>query len=162
MISPPAAAAAAMASLAELAVDPIETMVAAPVSTQIAPAVEQVRVETVSPLAAAATTISAVFNRNVSIAPAALEITARSGPKLDLSTSVFRYEPATRTASWTMPSLANGYYEGMIRASAVAFDGVSLSRNYGFRFRLLHGRIDDLQQDINGDGVIDLLDLIAV
>ena len=162
MISTPAAAAAGMAALTGPAVAPVEAIVAAPISTQIAPAVEQVRVETISAASETATIIRAVFNRNVSAVPAALEITAASGLQVDLSTSAFRYEPVTRTASWTIPSLAEGYYEGVIRASAVASDNGSPTRDYGFHFRLLDGIIEDLQQDTNGDGVVDLLDLIAV
>jgi hypothetical protein len=153
----------AMEMLAETAVEPVETVAVAQAAVQIAPAVEQVRVETVSSPSAPAFVISAVFDRNVLVAPVALAMSTQTGQAVDMAAAVFEYKPLSSTASWSVPILTDGYYEGAIRASAVTSDnGTSLPRDYGFRFRLLDGRLEDLQQDNNGDGIIDLIDLIAV
>jgi len=162
MISTPAAPLGGMAMALTSFEEASEPLASPSVTTQVAPAVEQVQVQALPSASGAAATITAAFSRSVSVVPIALELIRPVGLKLELPTSAFRYEPVTRTATWTTPSLADGPYEGVVRANAVTSARVSMVRDYQFRFRLLDGRITEFQQDRNGDGVVDLLDLIAV
>jgi len=159
MISTPAAPTGMAMTLASFE-ETTEPLAVQPVTTQLAPVVEQVQVTAAPTAAGMAATISASFSRPGSVAPAALEMVSPVGLKVDLP--AFRYEPVTRTASWTTTSLADGLYQGVIRSSSVLSDGASMARDSQFRFKLTRGIISEFQQDTNGDGIIDLLDLVAV
>jgi hypothetical protein len=160
MISAPAAPTGGMAMTLASFEETTEPLAVQPVTMQLAPVVERVQVTAVPMPTGTAAAITASFSRPVSVAPAALEIVNPVGLRVELPT--FRYEPVTRTASWTTTSLADGLYQGVIRSSSVLSDGASMARDSQFRFRLTRGIILEFQQDTNGDGIIDLLDLVAV
>jgi hypothetical protein len=161
MISTPAAPTGGMAMTSASFEEALEPLSIQPVTTvQLAPVMEQMQVAAVPTPAGTAAAITASFNRTVSVAPAALEIVNPVGRKVELP--AFGYEPVTRTAKWTTAGLSDGLYQGVIRSSGVLSDGVSMARDSQFRFRLTGGIITDLQEDTNGDGIINLLDLLVV
>ncbi|MGC9455760.1 MAG: choice-of-anchor D domain-containing protein, partial [Phycisphaerae bacterium] len=159
MISTPAAP-TGMAMMTSTSEAQAEPLLAEPVTAQTAPAVEQVQVVTVPTSTVPSVTISAVFSQPVSVAPAALEVVSPVGLKIELPG--FQYEPVTRTATWSTAELTDGLYQGAIRSSNVVSDGVSMVRDPQFRFRLNSGIITEIQEDTNGDGIIDLLDLVVL
>ena len=127
MISTPAAPTGGMAITLAGFEETAEPLAVQPVTTQVAPIVEQVQVTAVPMATGTAAAISASFSRPVLVATAALEIVNPVGLKVELPT--FRYEPVTRTASWTTTGLADGLYQGVIRSSGVLSDGVSMVRD---------------------------------
>ncbi len=159
MISTPAAP-TGMAMMTSTSDAQTEPLLVEPVTAQTAPAVEQVQVVVVPTSTVPTAAISAVFSQPVSVAPAALEIFNPVGRKIELP--AFQYEPVTRKATWSAAGLTDGLYQGVIRSSDGLSDGVSMARDSQFRFRLTSGIISEFQQDTNGDGIIDLLDLVVL
>ncbi|NJL30868.1 MAG: hypothetical protein HC898_04145 [Phycisphaerales bacterium] len=118
---------------------------------QPAPVVEQLQVEPVStPASGASAQIVASFNKTVSVVPQALELVSSIGARVQLP--VFRFDTVTRTASWTTAGLTDGRYQGVIRSSGVLSNGVSMLRDFQFRFRLTGSTIAELQVDTSSPG----------
>ena len=163
MISMPAplAAPAGMAP-AGIAADGSGSPTSSALLMNAAPTIERVEVQALPVAGATGVTIRAAFRKSVSVRASALELARETGLKQTEAVSAFRYEPVTRTASWTMVAVEDGFCQGTLSADEVTANDLPMPGDYLFRFRVLDGRISEFREDRNGDGVVDLLDLIAV